>query len=134
MFPTSKLDKKLVKFYNGILTKLTKSDSEVLFDACFESLFLEKSTSNHGYRIVSQLLAKHLPSLLNSNNLTKYYNTILANKHKPQRCLLAMWSLGQFGYYNLTAGVRVWYECMLPFVTLKNAPNFIVTYLNAIFQ
>lgn len=132
----TKVDKKLIKFYNGVITKLNRADSETLFDFCFESLFNEsaKSVSNHGYRIVIQLLVKHSYNLLLSSNLIKYANIINSNKHKPTRCLIAMWALGQFGYYNLLNGVRLWYECMLPFVNIKNCGNYVVSYLSAIFQ
>ncbi len=67
---SSKLDKKVLKFLNGTISKLNRSDSEKLFESCFESLFSEKSYSNHGYKIYIQLVVIIAPNLC-INNLTR---------------------------------------------------------------
>ncbi len=86
--PIAKLDKKIVKFLNGLITKLNRNDGETLFDFCFDSLFSESSRtlSVHGYKIIIQLLVKHLPNLVAINNLNRvilslFLHTYLKNGH-----------------------------------------------------
>lgn len=67
---SSKLDKQVLKFLHGTISKMNSSDSEKLFESCFESLFSEKSNSNHGYKIFIQLVVRIAPNLC-INNLTK---------------------------------------------------------------
>ena len=67
---SSKLEKKVLKFLNANISKLNGSDSEKLFESCFESLFSEKSNSNHGYKIFIQLVVRAMPNLC-INNLQK---------------------------------------------------------------
>lgn len=57
----SKADVKVAKFLNGSVSKLTRSDTEKLFEILFQSVFTDanKSPSNHGFKIFVQLVAKH---------------------------------------------------------------------------
>lgn len=103
----AKLDKSVLKFFNGYISKLNRSDSENLFEYCFKTLFSEssKTVSNHGYKVVIQLIVKQM-SNFSTNNLPKYNEILNANKHRHQRLLIALWSLAQIGYYNLSSGIK----------------------------
>ena len=101
----SKLERKVYEFLNTQISKLSRVEPEKLFESCFEALFSEKSNSNHGYKIYIQLVVRKWPNLC-INNLTKYLDHMNNNKHRHQRCLLALWALGQPGYYHLLNGIK----------------------------
>ncbi len=72
MYPSNKLDKKLEKFLTGLIVKMKRPDAEHLFEYCFNEIIKNdnpKVVSNHGLRIVIQLLLKHNQSILMSNLL-----------------------------------------------------------------
>ncbi len=56
------------------------------------------------------------------------------NKHRHQKCLIALWALGQTGFYNLSNGINVWFEIMLPMINVKNCTNYVVGYLPKLFE
>jgi len=74
--PSNFLEKRVSKLLNNIFTKLSKSDSEKVFEYCFETIFSDKTLSTHGFKVIIQLLVKHSPNLL-VNNLEKVILSIL---------------------------------------------------------
>ncbi|RNA36595.1 transmembrane protein -like [Brachionus plicatilis] len=133
-YPLSKMEKNVLKFLNIQLTKLNKADAEKLFDYCLNSLFVDnqKVPSNHGHKIAFQLIAKLNPNL--SINLEKFNETVNANKHRHQRVLIALWALGQFGYYNFQTGLNIWFDSMLSQLNIKGCSNFIIIYLSNLLE
>jgi hypothetical protein len=75
-FPANKLDKKFEKFLNGLISKSSRADLEELLEFCFGNLYIEKSTSNYGFRIFMQLISRQHPTLL-FNNLNKVKKNLL---------------------------------------------------------
>jgi len=136
MYPANKLDKKLEKFLNNLVAKLKKPDAESVFDYCLNEIVKNdnpKVVSNHGLRIFIQLLLKHNQSILIAN-LAKYSELINVNRHRHQRVLLALWALSHAGYLNLTNGITIWFETMLPLIGVKHFSVYISTYLYALFK
>lgn len=134
VYPMAKLDKSVLKFLNTNLSKLNKTDAEKLFDYFLNALFLDnqKVPSNHGHKIGFQLIAKLNQNLL--VNLQKSNEVLNANKHRHQRLLISLWALGQFGYYNLSNGLKIWFNVMLPQLNTKGCSSYVVTYLHSLFQ
>ena len=62
-----KLEKNVCRFLTGKISKLNRTDSEKLFESCLESIFSDKSISNHGYKTYIQLVIKIAPNLVVSN-------------------------------------------------------------------
>jgi len=99
------MDKKLLKLLNGSLNSLNKTEAEKLFEFCFNELFNDKHNSTHGFKLFICLLAKPVQALY-LKNLAKYQEQLNNNKHRHQRALIALWALGQAGYYNLLNGIK----------------------------
>jgi len=129
----SSADSKLTKFLNSSVAKLSRSDAEKLFEVLFLALFADpnKSFSNYGLKIFIQLVAKHAGKfeLTNTHRLNEILNN---NRHRYQRCLIAMWALSQIGYVNLLNGIQIWFDCMLPCLNTKGSTLYVATYLNAL--
>lgn len=134
-YPVSKLEKRVHKFLSTQIAKLNKVDQEKLFEFCFAELFVESSKreSYHGYKLYLQVLSKQLPYLF-MNNLQKYQDIINENKHRHQKCLIALWALGQAGIANVSSGIKVWFDCMLPLISVKSCTVFVASYLQNIFD
>ena len=127
-YPVSKLEKRVHKFLSTQISKLTKVDQEKLFEFCFAELFVESSKreSYHGYKLYLQVLSKQLPYLFMNNlqkvshlifpfysfgnfiflNHLQYQDIINENKHRHQKCLIALWALGQAGIANVSSGIK----------------------------
>lgn len=135
-YPTNKLDKKVEKFLNGLLSKLKKSDTELVFNHCLDELIKNenpKISSNHGHRIFVQMLTKHNKNIA-MKNLTKITELIYANRHRHHRIMLALWSLSQPGYHDLTNGMTIWFDAMLPLITIKQYTLYVANYLQNLFD
>lgn len=135
-YPTCKLDKKLEKFLNNLVSKLKKSDFEYVFDYCLNEIIKNENPrvlSNHGLRIFIQLLVKqnHEISLV---SLRKTSELIYANRHKHQRIMLALWSLSQIGFFDLVNGMTIWFEVMFPLINMKQYQSYITSYLPVLFE
>lgn len=135
-YPSNKLDKKIEKFLNNLVFKLKRSDTEHVFEYCLNEIIRNenpKVLSNHGLRIFIQLLLKHNPSLM-MTNLGKTTELLFANRHRHQRIMLALWSLSQAGYLSLSNGLRIWFEAMLPLISIKHYSVYISDYLYVLFE
>lgn len=136
MYPSNKLERKLEKLLTNLIFKLKRSDAEYVFDYCMNEIVKNdnpKVVSNHGLRIFIQMLLKHNQSILMSN-LARTCDLIHTNRHRHQRILLALWSISQVGYHNLTNGLTIWFEVMLPLQSTKQFTIYVNTYLHALFQ
>lgn len=130
-----KLDKNLEKFFNNLISKCTSMDQYKLFEQFFHVLLNDtgKPMSSHGYKLFIQLLISQVPNVF-MGQLEECKNAINANKHRHQRCLIALWSIGQAGYLNLSNGIKIWFETMLPFIQVKNVSKYAVWYLSSLFE
>lgn len=127
MYPSNKLDKKIEKFLTNIVGKLKRSEAEYVLEYCFNEIIKNenpKVLSNHGLRIFIQLLLKQNQNLL-MNNLPKTAELIHANRHRHQRIMLALCALSQAGFMNLTNGLKIWFDVMLPLMNVKHYSIYI---------
>lgn len=108
----NKMDKKLLKILNGSITTLNKFEAEKLFEFCFNELFNDKHNSTHGFKLFICLLAKPVQAMY-LKNLAKYQEQLNNNKHRHQRALIALWALGQPGYFNLLNGIKSQFHLIL---------------------
>lgn len=134
MFPLNKLDRKIEKFLNNIISKLKRVEFEIVFDYCLNEIIKNenpKIQSNHGLRMFMQLLIKHNPNIVLAN-LTKTFELIYHNRHRHQRILIAVWSLAQAGYLNLINGFTIWFEIMLPLINIKHFNMYVASYLQVL--
>lgn len=135
-YPTCKLEKKLEKFLNNLVSKLKKSDYEYVFDYCLNEIIKNENPrvlSNHGLRIFIQLLVKH-NNTISLMSLRKTAELIYANRHKHQRINLALWALSQIGFHDLANGMTIWFEVMFPLIGMKQFQTYITSYLPALFD
>lgn len=131
----SKLDKNLLRFLNELIVKCSSLDQFKLFNSCFDIMLTEtqKPIPTHGYKLFIQLLLNQTPSLF-IQNMFQLRDTLISNKHRHQKCLQALWAIGQAGYFNLTNGLKLWFDVMLPFIQIKNLSKYIIWYLSSIFE
>lgn len=131
----TKLDKKIEKFFNNLINKLKRADSESVFDFCMNAIFADnpKVLSHHGFIMFIQLLLRQTPNLL-ANNYSKCIDLINTNRHRYQRVLIALRALSQVGYTSLCDGIKLWFEIMLPLISIKSCSHFIATYLYYLFE
>lgn len=92
---------------------------------------MSKNLPYLGHKIMLQLVAQQWPSVCTSN-LAKC--AILRNSYQNRSAigLTLFWALGQGGYQDLSVGLKVWLNIMLPLLDLKSYSKFICEYIHRI--
>lgn len=92
---------------------------------------MSKNLPYLGHKIMLQLVAQQWPTVCISN-LAKC--AILRNSYQNRSAigLTLFWALGQGGYQDLSVGLKVWLNIMLPLLDLKSYSKFICEYIHRI--
>lgn len=129
----SKLDKKVEKYLNNMISRLKKAESELVLEHCLSLIFADnpRILSHHGVVLFVQLLLRQTPGLLHSC-MGKCLDSINSNKHRYQRLLIALRAFSQVGISDLSEGIKIWFDIMLPLISTKSLTNYVATYLSFI--
>lgn len=94
---------------------------------------MSKNLPYLGHKIMLQLVAQQWPTVCISN-LAKC--AILRNSYQNRSAigLTLFWALGQGGYQDLSVGLKVWLNIMLPLLDLKSYSKFICEYIHRILK
>ncbi|XP_036329132.1 transmembrane protein 214-like [Rhagoletis pomonella] len=92
---------------------------------------LSKNLPIVGYKFILQLIGRHWPHVA-SNNMAKI--ALLRNSYQNRRiiCLNILWAIGQGGLEQITEGIKVWQNLMLPTLELKSYTKFTTEYLEKV--
>ncbi|XP_020368253.2 transmembrane protein 214 isoform X1 [Rhincodon typus] len=130
-YPYSLANKELRNIIKSLLGK-TSDHLEHFFDHCIYTMLREQDKaageSLHGYRVCIQAILLDKPHI-GTMNLGKYLELLRSQYNKPNKCLSIMWALGQAGT-DLTEGLKVWLNIMLPVLGVKALSAYAISYLD----
>lgn len=105
------------------------------FDQTLTSLAvdLSKNLPCVGHKIMLQLIAMQWPAIC-IKSLAK--NAILRNSYQNRSAigLSLLWALGQGGFKDLTVGLKVWQNIMVPVLEIRAYTKFVCDYVHRILQ
>lgn len=92
---------------------------------------LTKNLPCVGHKIMLQLIAMQWPSL-SIKSLAK--NAILRNSYQNRSTvgLSLLWAIGQAGFKDVTVGLQVWQNIMVPVLEIRAYTKFVCDYVNKI--
>jgi len=134
-YPLCLMGKKVRGILNTTLSQCSSPTLVTFAEHCMQSLIsdMSKGIPTYGYRLFLQLLAHTKPDVLLSS-LPKYLELVQSNKNRPLRCLAIMWAVGQVGVRDLSKGLKVWLELMLPVLNCRALSSYGVSYLDQLFS
>uniref|UniRef100_W8BC69 Transmembrane protein 214 n=1 Tax=Ceratitis capitata TaxID=7213 RepID=W8BC69_CERCA len=89
---------------------------------------LSKNLPIVGYKYILQLIGQNWPHIA-SNNMAKIAMLRNSFQNRSNICLNILWAIGQGGFKQLTEGIKVWQNLMLPNLELKSYTKFVTEYL-----
>ncbi|XP_050318873.1 transmembrane protein 214 [Bactrocera neohumeralis] len=92
---------------------------------------LSKNMPIVGYKFILQLISQHWPHVA-SNNMAKIALLRNSYQNRSNICLSILWAIGQGGYKEITEGIKVWQNLMLPNLELKSYTKFVAEYLEKV--
>ncbi|XP_067622756.1 transmembrane protein 214-B [Eurosta solidaginis] len=92
---------------------------------------LSKNMPIIGYKFILQLIGQHWPHIA-SNNLAKIALLRNSYQNRSNICLSIFWAIGQGGFKDITEGIKVWQNLMLPNLELKSYTKFVTEYLEKV--
>lgn len=89
---------------------------------------LSKNQPCVGHKLMLQLIAQRWPSVC-VGNLAK--TAILLNSYQNRSAigLCLLWAIGQGGYKDLTVGLKVWQNIMVPVIDIKSYRKYVCDYV-----
>ncbi|XP_074641719.1 transmembrane protein 214-B-like [Tubulanus polymorphus] len=129
-YPQNLLPESCKKAFRKILKQAPTAVLELFFEHCVKSVIADvgNDLSLYGFQIFIQLVAFNHPQIV-VKNLSQYLDLIKLHKNRPLRCLSILWCIGQCGANDLSAGLRVWLDVMLPVLGLRSLTAYSVGYL-----
>lgn len=108
---------------------------QYFFDQTLTTLAVDqtKGLPTVGHKILLQLIAHDWPTIC-VRSLAK--TAILRNSYqnRPPVGLSLLWALGQGGFRDVTTGLRVWQNVMLPVLEIKAYTRFVCEYVQRVLQ
>jgi len=134
-YPSCSLPKQLKSFLLDTLSKMSPQTLHLFLDHCIQSMMNDvmKGLPIYGFHIYIQLLLSFKPNI-GISSLPTYLALLKDNVTRPQRALCIMWCMGQAGLTDLSSGLKVWFELMLPFLNIRTLAPFAVHYLESLFR
>ncbi|XP_063225460.1 transmembrane protein 214-A [Bacillus rossius redtenbacheri] len=104
------------------------------YEMCLVAMASDMSKGNmpiFGYKVLLQLLAFQNPEIT-VHNIPKIATIRNSYQNRQPIGLAILWAVGQGGVKNLSVGLKVWQEIMLPVLEMKNYSSAVVGYLRDI--
>lgn len=115
------------------LRSVGETNLEYFFYSLLDSMATEMNSGQTvaGYKFVLQLIGQNWPAIC-SHNMAK--TALLRNSYQNRSniCLSILWAIGQGGHQDLTEGVKVWHNLMLPNLELKSFTKFVVEHIERV--
>lgn len=115
------------------LTEAGSSNVQYFYDQTLNELMVDQSKGlpGQGHRILLQLCAMHWPQVC-VRSLAK--TAILRNSYqsRPPIGSVLLWAVGQGGLRDVSTGVRVWQNIMLPVLEVKAYTRFVCEHVRRV--
>lgn len=132
-YPSNLASAALKQSILDFLRSVGETNLEYFFYSLLDSMATELNSGQNvvGYKFVLQLIGQNWPAIC-SHNMAK--TALLRNSYQNRCniCLSILWAIGQGGHQNLTEGVKVWQNLMLPNLELKNFSKFVVEHIERV--
>lgn len=132
-YPSNLASAELKQAMLEFLGSVGETNLEYFFYSLLDSMATEMNSGQTvaGYKFVLQLIGQNWPAIC-SHNMAK--TALLRNSYQNRSniCLSILWAIGQGGHQDLTEGVKVWQNLMLPNLELKSFSKFIVEHLEKV--
>lgn len=132
-YPSNLASAELKQAMLEFLRSVGETNLEYFFYSLLDSMATEMNSGQTvaGYKFVLQLIGQNWPAIC-SHNMAK--TALLRNSYQNRSniCLSILWAIGQGGHQDLTEGVKVWQNLMLPNLELKSFSKFVVEHLEKV--
>ncbi|TDG46453.1 hypothetical protein AWZ03_007109 [Drosophila navojoa] len=132
-YPSNLASAALKQSILDFLRSVGETNLEYFFYSLLDSMATELNSGQNvvGYKFVLQLIGQNWPAIC-SHNMAK--TAVLRNSYQNRSniCLSILWAIGQGGHQNLTEGVKVWQNLMLPNLELKSFSKFVVEHIERV--
>lgn len=134
-FPSSVVPTDATTIIYQTLNDAGIANVQYFFDQSLTSLAVDMSNNLPcvGHKIMLQLIAIEWPQVC-GQSLAK--NAILRNSYQNRAPigLSLLWALGQGGFRDITVGLRVWQNIMVPVLSVKLYTKFVCDYVWRVLQ
>nr|CAD7597617.1 unnamed protein product [Timema genevievae] len=133
-YPQSALPSDVKQVILSAIQGAGESTAQHFYEMCLTALandMSKGSTTVFGYKVILQLVAFQNPNITLANipKLTSIRNSY---QNRQNIGLAILWAVGQGGVKDLSVGLKVWQEVMLPVLEMKNYSNYVIRYLRDI--
>ncbi|XP_075217451.1 transmembrane protein 214 isoform X2 [Lycorma delicatula] len=106
---------------------------QLLFDYCLTSMAVDlaKGSPVCGFKMLLQLLAAQYPSIAVAN-VDKYIALRNSYQNKQAIGISILWALGQGGFKDLSVGLKVWQNVMLPVCEMRSYTRYVLDYIKVL--
>ncbi|XP_071444463.1 transmembrane protein 214-A isoform X2 [Hetaerina americana] len=129
-WPSSLLPPKVCKTIESVLLEESQASQLAFFSSCLTSLAndMSKGHSAIGQKIILQIHINVNPQIvgMNVDKLTALRNSY---QNRPPICLALLETVGQAGYKDISTGLKVWSEVMVPLIEMRHYTRWVVSYL-----
>ncbi|KAE8748008.1 hypothetical protein FOCC_FOCC005203 [Frankliniella occidentalis] len=107
-----------------------ESNLQTYFEILLTNLAQEMTKGSHavGTRLLLQFIATSYPKIA-VEAVPKCLSLQNSYKNRKPIWLSILWAMGQAGFRDLSVGLKVWQEVMLPVLELRNYSQFVLEYL-----
>ncbi|RWS11991.1 transmembrane protein 214-like protein [Dinothrombium tinctorium] len=120
-YPLCLLPTDVLKHISKLFNECTKPTLQLFQDHCFQEIINHMTRSKLptlGYRLMLQALGQLQPEIT-IKNLQRISLTRTSYQNRPPVCLSILWGASQSGYKNLSYGLKIWLELILPVTGMK---------------
>jgi len=128
--PLAAFSQNIKKALVSMIQSLDEGILEVYVQTCVSNIVHEmaKNLSVLGWTAMAQVLAESHPQLF-VTNISRFVELRNSYQNNPKICLPMLKALGEAGLTDLSVGIKLWLEMMLPLISLKQYTKFVVDYI-----
>lgn len=107
----------------------------LFWEHCLSSLLTDsaKGLPTMGYRLCLQTMASEHPEVVTSR-MQKLVELRSKNQQKQPQCMLVLWAACQAGLCDLSKGLSVWMDLLLPVAGVRPYATLVVDYLSNLLE